>query len=294
MKRIVLFAILLTTTFGYSQSIITYEKPPVFSECDSEVVEQLKSCFNYTLNTFIYENFKVPQIVADESYVGNVQILFEVNKEGEFKIIYSDAIYDDLKAESKRVFDALPKIQPATYNGNPTFIQYSITIAIPLVKPNREAIASADEVKLTEKDSLNAILSNEFENVNKATKPYEGLEYKSELNVPFTHSYYARFDAEMNALGTNSHTAAKPFIFSDVARYYDIKAEKESLAKDTDTWLGRKLFNEHLVQVQGKDYWFTVDPILDLQVGKDGEADFNSTYNNTRGIYIQGRFRKTH
>ena len=45
----------------------------------------------------------------------------------------------------------------------------------------------------------------------------------------------------MNAIGTNSHTAAKPFVYDDVARYYDIKAEKESLAKDTDTWLGKKI-----------------------------------------------------
>lgn len=292
MKRIVLFAILLTTTFGYTQTTITYENPPVFSECDSEVAEELKSCFNFTLNNFIYQNFKVPQIVSDKSYEGDVQVLFEVNREGEFKVLYLDAIYDELKEESKRVFDSLPKIKPATYNGNPTFSQYSITIAIPLVKPSREIIVAADDVKLTEKDSLNATLSNEFDNVNKATKPYEGLEYKSELNVPFTHSYYARFDAEMNAIGTNSHTAAKPFVYSDVARYYDIGAEKESLRKDTDSWLGKKIFNEHLVQVQGKDYWFTVDPILDLQVGKDGEADFSSTYNNTRGIYIQAGLGK--
>ena len=292
MKRILLFAILLMTTFGYTQTIITYEKPPVFSECDSEIVDQLKSCFNYTLNTFIYENFKVPQVVADESYKGNVQVLFEVNKEGEFKVIYSDAIYEELKEESKRVFEALPKIKPATYNGNPTFVQYSITIAIPLTKPNRKTDTETNDVQLTEKDSLNATLSNELDALAKELKPYEQLEYSSELNVPFTHSYYARFDAEMNALGTNSHTAAKPFVYSDVARYYDIKAETESLKKDTDSWLGRKLFNEHFVEVQGKDYWFTVDPFFDLQVGKDGEADFSSTYNNTRGIYIQAGLGK--
>ncbi|RED44343.1 protein involved in gliding motility RemB [Winogradskyella eximia] len=292
MKRIVLFAILLSTAIGYTQTTLTYEKPPVFNECDSEAIDQLKSCFNFKLNTFIYENFEVPQVVTDESYKGDVQVLFEVNKEGEFKVIYLDAIYDALKDESKRVFDLLPKITPATYNGNPTFVQYSITIAIPLVEPIGKADNATDGVKLTEKDSLNATLSNEFDNVNKELKNFENLEYSSELNVPFTHAYYARFDAEMNAIGTNSHTAAKPFVYSDVARYYDIKAEKESLAINGDTWLGRKLFNEHLVQVQGKDYWFTVDPILDLQVGKDSEAEFNSTYNNTRGIYIQAGLGK--
>ena len=292
MKRIVLFAILLTTTFGYTQTLLTYEKSPVFQQCDSVAVDQLKSCFNFTLNTFIYENFEIPQIVSDESYVGNVKILFEVNKEGEFKAIYTDAIYEELKTESKRVFDLLPKIQPATYNGNPTFVQYSISIAIPLTQPVEEILKPTDEIKLTEKDSLNAILSNEFDNVDKAITDYEKLEYSSELNVPFTHSYYARFDDEMNAIGTNSHTAAKPFVYSDVARYYDIKAEKESLAKDTDTWIGRKVFNEHLVEIQSENYWFTVDPILDLQAGKDTEADFNSTWNNTRGVNIQAGLGK--
>lgn len=293
MKRIWLVAVLLISFLGKAQTLSTYEKPPVFSECDSLAANQLKSCFNFTLKNFVYNNFKVPQIVADEDYIGNVQVLFEVNKEGEFSVVYVDAIYDELKEETKRVFDSLPKIKPATYNGKPTFVQYSLNINIPLVKPvgktDENDVANTDDQK-TKKD-LNATLSNEFDNVNRAAKPYEGLEYSSQLNIPFTHSYYARFDDEMNAIGTNSHTAAKPFIQSDVARYYDIKAEKESLAKETDSWLGRKVYNEHLVQIQGKDYWFTVDPIVDLQLGGETEGD-DGTWNNTRGVYIQAGLGK--
>ncbi|NRR90868.1 gliding motility protein RemB [Winogradskyella undariae] len=293
MKRIVLFVILLTTTYDYAQTLLSYEKSPVFKECNSVEVDQLKSCFNYTLNSFIYKNFKTPQIVIDESYVGDIKVLFEVNKEGEFRTLYIDAIYDELKIESKRVFDSLPKIKPATYNGIPTFVQYSISINIPLTEPIKVVKLTVEEEKeLSEKEALNLTLSSEFDDVNKALKAYEKLEYSSELNIPFTHSYYARFDDEMNAIGTNSHTASKPFVYIDVARYYDIKAEKESLVKDTDSWLGRKLFNEHLVEVQGKDYWFTIDPILDLQVGKDTEADFNTTWNNTRGVNIQAGLGK--
>jgi hypothetical protein len=291
MSRIFLFVMLSVSFFGFTQEISTYEKPPLFNECKSEAISDIKSCFNYTLNSFIYENFSIPDIVTKESYTGNVQVLFEVNKEGVFKVIYADAIYDELKEETERVFRLLPKIKPATYNGNPTFVQYSINIKIPLKKPIKP-LDKSDEVQLTEKDSLNATLSNEFDAIEAQLKPYEKLEYNSQLNIPFTHSYYARFDDEMNAIGTNSHTAAKPFVYSDVARYYDIKAEKESLAKDTDSWLGRKLYNEHLVEVQGKDYWFTVDPILDLQVGKDTEAEFNSTWNNTRGVFIQAGLGK--
>ena len=71
-----------------------------------------------------------------------------------------------------------------------------------------------------------------------------------------------------------------------------LRSSRESLAKDTGSWLGRKLYNEHLVEIQGEDYWFTVDPIFDLQVGKDFDADFNSTFNNTRGFYVQGGLGK--
>jgi hypothetical protein len=293
MKRIICIAILLFSFLGFTQTLPTYEKPPVFNACESEAVDKIKSCFNYTLNSFIYKNFEVPQIVIDEAYKGDVRILFEVNKEGEFKVIYTDAIYADLKVESKRVFELLPKIKSATYNGKRTFVQYSISIAIPLIAPLRESGSPAKEgVQLAEKDSLNAALSNEFDAIADQLKPYEKLEYNSQLNVPFTHSYYARFDDEMNAIGTNSHTAAKPFVYADVARYYDIKEKNESLVLEKTSWFGRKLFNEHLVEVQGEDYWFTVDPILDLQVGKDAEADFSSTWNNTRGVFIQAGLGK--
>ncbi len=47
-----------------------------------------------------------------------------------------------------------------------------------------------------------------------------------------------------------------------------------------------------MVQLQGDNYWFTLDPIFDLSVGKDTEADFNSTFNNTRGVIFQGGIGK--
>ena len=46
-----------------------------------------------------------------------------------------------------------------------------------------------------------------------------------------------------------------------------------------------------MVTLKGKDYWFTLDPGVDLQAGKDTDADI-STYNNTRLIYTQGGIGK--
>ena len=294
MKHLCVIFFLFCIGFINGQNLESYEKPPIFPECESQPIDQLKVCFNNKLNAYIFNNFKVPQIVTDDAYNGDVKILFEVDKEGQINLLYTDAVYDELKDETKRVFETLPKVVPGTYNGKPTFFQYSLSVKIPLQDPelitNKEEKASIPDVK--EITDLNQLVSNEFDSVNMTTTKYEKLEYQSQLNIPFTHNYYARFDHHMNALGTNSHTAAKPFLYDEVQKYYDFQAEKEALVKGSDSWWSRKLWNEHLVAVQGKDYWFTIDPVFDLQVGKDTEADFSTTYNNTRGVFLQGGLGK--
>lgn len=294
MKQLFLFIFVLTQSIVFSQTSDTYEKSPVFPGCESQPIENLKSCFNNKINTHIFNTLKVPQIAIDDEYKGDVKVLFEVDKEGTIHVLYVDAVYDELKDEVKRIFNELPKTIPGTYNGNPTYYQYSLAIKIPLVNPQEVTPQTAKETIVDVKKTvdLNEVVSNEYDSINDNIVKYQKLEYKSQLNIPFTHTYYARFDREMNELGTNSHTAAKPFMFDEVSKYYDFEAEKEALVKDSESWWARKLWNEHLVQVQGEDYWFTIDPVFDLQVGKDTDADFSTTYNNTRGFYIQGGLGK--
>ncbi len=295
MKNLLLLCSLLCFHISLAQETSNFEKAPIFPDCESQPVENLKSCFNNKINQFIYTNFKVPQKVTDDGFKGEINVLFEVDAEGDIAIIYTDAVYDALKAETKRIFDSMPQVQPGTYNGKPTYFQYALGIKIPLINPaeiTQEQMTTLETkpIDITD-DSLNEDVSSEFDSVNNNIVSYQKLEYSSQLNIPFTHNYYARFDQKMNGLGTNSHTAAKPFVYQDVAKYYDFKAEKGALVKGSDSWWSRKLWDEHLVAVQGKDYWFTVDPILDLQIGADSEADLG-TYNNTRGIWVQAGLGK--
>ena len=292
MRHILFLIFFISGFYGFSQTEINYEKPPVFSKCSNEPYDALKECFRFQLHSFIYENFKIPEAVSNENYKGEVKLLFEVDKDGKFQIIFVDAAYEELKLETQRVFDELPIITPAMYDGKPTYVQYSTKINIPLLSPKELELEtkSSSQKEKKNNEALNAVLSNEIDSINNSLQPYNQAEYSSQLNIPFTHTYYARFDANMNAIGTNSHTAAKPFLYDDVAPYYDFKAEKRDLAKDTETWAGRKLWNEHLVQVQGENYWFTIDPILDLQAGSDSEG--GSTYNNTRGVFVQAGLGK--
>ena len=268
---------------GYSQDFLDYEKPPVFPNCDTEILSDLKNCFLNELSQFISTNFVVPNNVDENNYKGEVVVLFEVNAQGRFVVIYIDAFYDELKEEVKRVFALLPSIKPATYNGITTFKQYSYHIQIPLINSTNQLIQK------TQQESSNLY---EFESINTATLTYQNKEFSSQLNIPFTHQGYAKFDRHLNMIGLNSHTAAKPYIYQDVARYYDLKQVNLQTYKEGTSWWSKKLFNEHLVQVQGDDYWFTFDPIFDLQAGKDNAADFSTTFNNTRGVYIQGGLGK--
>ena len=103
---------------------------------------------------------------------------------------------------------------------------------------------------------------------------------------------YAYFDRQVNLVGTNSHTASKPYLYNTVSNYYDFNAQQSKLKKDASSWIGRKLWNEHLVTVKGKNYWFVLDPILDLQLGKNTGGEVDNTYNNTRGVQVQGGLGK--
>ncbi|MBA3985332.1 MAG: gliding motility protein RemB [Flavobacteriales bacterium] len=96
----------------------------------------------------------------------------------------------------------------------------------------------------------------------------------------------------MNQLGTNSHTAQKPYLYQTVNKYLDLEARDKQLFKDKTSWFGRKFWNEHMVTFKGENYWFTLDPGVDLQAGKDFDSDINSTYNNTRLAVVQGGLGK--
>ncbi len=262
-----------------------YEKYPVFPECESVAVGAMENCFKTTLQQFIFNNFKVPEKVFAENYTGNVNVFFEVTKEGRFKVLYSDAIYEELRTETQRVFDSLPQIAPATYNGKPTYVQFTLPIAIPLVAPG-ESILQTSEIAQT---NTKPDLTQEYDEL--VNLPYANEEYRSNINIPLSHHTYSLFDPALNRVGLNNHTAQKPYVYSEVNKYYDCGAANTALAKEGTSWFSRKLWNEHFITIKGKDYWITLDPGVDLQLGKDLDADLN-TYNNTRLVYVQGGLGK--
>ncbi|WP_236023874.1 capsule assembly Wzi family protein [Flavobacterium flabelliforme] len=294
-KGIILFFLMLFSfsvtaqeiTSSSVQSLNSAERFPVFSTCVNLESKAIENCFYDQIQDFVFENFKVPQQLKDTNFKGNVKVLFEVDREGSFKVIYIDAAEEKLIEETKRVFDKFPKILPATYNGNPTYAKFTLLILIPL--KSKEVIAS--EALAKAKIMPNYTKKNtELDNI--VYQKFDNPEFESHLNVPFSHSYYAQFDASLNQIGTNNHTASKPYTYSEVSKYYNLKLVNEDLKKKGSSWWERKLWNESMVEIKGDDYWFTLNPIFDLQAGKASHSESSYTYVNTRGINFRGGLGK--
>ncbi len=279
---------LYITIFGFAQN----EKSPLFDSCKQEIIDEQEACFLHTLKDKIETNFQLPEKVKTTNFKGIVRILFNVTTNGKFHIIYVNSPYKELETEIKRIFEKLPKVQPATYNARAIEKQYMFPLGIPI----------GYQPKNTVKTEVISYNSNDLEIQNQKNK--ENLvtilenntlfpEHKSQLFIPFTHEMYDEFQLNMNN-GNNAHTSVKPYLFSEVSSYVDLDAKKTALLKNTNSWFGKKLWNEHFFMVkglEGKDkipYWFTINPVLDLQLGKDANSDISYTFNNTRAVNVQG------
>lgn len=271
-------------TIGWSQSN-NLQKFPVFPSCSEVTSDQEESCFYNTLQDFYFNNFKIEKELVDNNYKGVVNLLFEVDSIGKFRVLYVNSMYKSLSNEATRVLEMLPQIKPSTYNGKATYAKYSYKINIPLTNSQFSKIENADKSDAQKIKEQRDVVLNELDSL--ARYQYKDAVLTSKLNIPFSHSYYAQFDAQINHVGSNNHTASKPLTYSEVGKYYDFIGEKSKLLKNKSTWLGKKLFNENFFEYQGDNYWITVNPLLDVRLGKSSPSDIKYTYNNTRGINLQ-------
>ncbi|HEX9980401.1 MAG TPA: gliding motility protein RemB [Flavobacterium sp.] len=269
-----------------AQASTAQEQFPVFPGCEGKSNGELETCFYGKVQDFVYGNFAIPPGQTEAK--GTIIVLFEVDDSGAFKAQYVDAPTPELAAESRRVFAMLPKVGPPLFNGNPTYARYTIRIPLPLQKPGevqRQLVSEKSPAAAPSYYKNNKELA-EYDSI--VSKRFDNPQLESNLNIPFSHSYYAWFEAEVNQIGANNHTASKPLTYAEVGKYYDFKANYEKIRKNKEGWYGRKLWNENTVQFQGEGYWFTLNPILDLQVGKNTPGEVKYTYVNTRGLQFQG------
>jgi len=285
-KLIALFFVLFISKVSVAQEDIY----PVYKGCDSADETTLASCFNQNVTKDVIAAFNLPSIVKADNYKGTLNINFLVNREGNFEVLYVRSSYKELEGEVRRVFSTLPTAKPATYNGRPIEMRFGMPINIPLDSQEIPQTVQKRDIEneiVIEEPVVNDPIKKDLD------KPFTKTlfpEHQSELNIPLTHQTYADLSFYYDS-NENAHTSFKPFQYSEATKYVDLTTQKTALLKNKETWSGRKLWNEHLFKIQEEDYWFTVNPIFDLQLGKDN-SDVDYTYNNTRGFQIQGGLGK--
>lgn len=132
--------------------------------------------------------------------------------------------------------------------------------------------------------------------------------------IPLSNSMEDVFKYNLNRPGNGQHTSFRPLLRRDVVdaerfaagdsllrgepgqeygRAYDsllampVRADHRFNA----TLLGRKLFSEHLLQVEEGDVRLYLDPMVEFSAGQDRGNEVNY-FNNSRGVWVNGSIGK--
>lgn len=273
MKKIIFLIGLIFPITLFAQT----EKFPTFKTCIDQDSLSLENCFYLQTKIAFFKEFKEPKILADNKFKGSVNAVFIVTNEGNFKLIYVNSPYKELEEEVDRVFKTFEIIEPATYNNKAVEMRFTLPISFPALNIHDNiSVAKTTNTKQDFNEYVKVAKDSSFNN-----------QFNSQLNIPFTHLRYVDYEYNINkAVGT--HTAVKPYSYSYVNTYFDLEAEREQFLKpDKDTWLEKKIWNEHLLEVTGDGYWFNLDFLLDVQLGKDN-SNVSYTFNNSRILTVNG------
>jgi hypothetical protein len=112
--------------------------------------------------------------------------------------------------------------------------------------------------------------------------------------IPMNRDIYDRYDPYLYKVGSSFHPSIKPYHSTDIAAVASLDSIDHPVRRDSvfnKKWVGRKLRNEHLVEVREDDFFLYGDLHFELSGGKAMEDAGNKTvYNNSRGISVGGTF----
>ncbi len=243
------------------------EKPIRLINCTQEDAVDVENCFLTSITKIFNNEFHLPENLTRENYTTNFSIVFLASKTGDFTILYISTQNPEIKTEVARVFTTFPKFHPATYNDHPIDKRYVLPY------------------KFEKKSIIDLLISNQTKEVVLSKKIFNNKRYNAPVNIQLTLTEYMALSNFEFA--KNSHTAIKPYTYKEVSTYINFDSIHNAQSKDKTSWLGRKFWNENMLDFKGENYWFQLDPVIDLQIGKDN-SDNKYTYNNTRGFNIKG------
>ncbi|HTD98577.1 MAG TPA: hypothetical protein VK668_04800 [Mucilaginibacter sp.] len=118
---------------------------------------------------------------------------------------------------------------------------------------------------------------------------FAGVARSQSQYQPYSYQFYQKLDTDIYSTKTRIHTSLKPFFVDDslIKPHYDSLMNYGTDTSVHHSWVHRKLFDEHLIDVKKDGYTFFADYLPDLTVGRDVTGHKN-TWLNTRGYQLGG------
>ena len=106
--------------------------------------------------------------------------------------------------------------------------------------------------------------------------------------LPYHFESYQKIESTTFDKKANLHTSLKPYFADDSLIAKSLDSAFHFKAKQNKTsWIKRKLFDEHLLEINNKEYTFYADFLPDFQIGYTSDTQ-NKTWLNTRGYQFGG------
>ena len=108
--------------------------------------------------------------------------------------------------------------------------------------------------------------------------------------LPLNREIMARYEPFLDSVGSTMHTSLKPYLSNEVAANAPYDSLNLHVLKNTKfnrSLAGRKLFQEHLLEVKKNDFHLYADFIFNFSFGNEYSAS-KKFYANSRGIYAGG------
>jgi hypothetical protein len=111
-----------------------------------------------------------------------------------------------------------------------------------------------------------------------------------EYQYPLNRDMETRITSFINEDTTGFHTSFKPYTIADLKKITPMDSVWQPIVHDSKfnrTWVGRKLRKEHFISVNEDDIILSVDPVFNLQIGRENKEKRN-VYVSTRGVMVHG------
>ncbi len=95
-------------------------------------------------------------------------------------------------------------------------------------------------------------------------------------------------ESQLYDLEVDFHSSVRPL---NTEQMDEIQNDDLENPPSKASWFNRKLWHEHLVEVEEEKYAITIDPLVNFQLGFEGGEDAYR-YINTRGFLLEGRIGK--